>query len=70
MDHAAVLPADVVAVLTMFDAVERQHEEAHNTAHKRFADAINRFFDKLRIEETKYRTRMEELEVTWQLMGS
>ena len=63
VDHAAVLPADVVAVLTMFDAIERQQEESHITSHKRFADTINRFFDKLRTEENKYRTRMEELQV-------
>ncbi len=63
VDHAAGLPPDVVAVLTMFDALERQKEEAHNTAHKRFADSINRFFDKLQTEETKYNNRMEELQV-------
>lgn len=65
VDHAAGLPPDVVAVLTMFDALERQKEEAHNTAHKRFADSINRFFDKLQTEEAKYNNRMEELQV-WQ----
>lgn len=63
VDHAAGLPPDVVAVLTMFDALERQKEDGHNNAHKRFADAINRFFDKLRTEETKYNNRMEELQV-------
>ena len=63
MDHAAGLPPDVVAVLTMFDALERQKEESHNTAHKRFADSITRFFDKLQTEETKYNNRMEELQV-------
>ena len=54
VDHAAVLPPDVVAVLTMFDASEREKEEGHNNAHIRFADSITRFFDKLRTEETKY----------------
>ena len=63
VDHAAGLPPDVVAVLTMFDALERQKEEAHNSAHKRFADSINRFFDKLQTEETKYNNRMDELQV-------
>ena len=63
VDHAAGLPPDIVAVLTMFDALERQKEESHNTAHKRFADAITRFFDKLQTEETKYNNRMEELQV-------
>ena len=63
VDHAAGLPPDVVAVLTMFDALERQKEESHNTAHKRFADSITRFFDKLQTEETKYNNRMEELQV-------
>lgn len=63
VDHAAGLPPDVVAVLTMFDALERQREDGHNNAHKRFADSINRFFDKLRTEETKYNNRMEELQV-------
>ena len=63
VDHAAGLPPDVVAVLTMFDALEREKEEAHNSAHKRFADSINRFFDKLQTEETKYNNRMEELQV-------
>lgn len=63
VDHAAVLPPDVVAVLTMFDASEREKEEGHNNAHIRFADSITRFFDKLRTEETKYNNRMEELQV-------
>ena len=63
VDHAAGLPPDVVAVLTMFDALERQKEESHNNAHKRFADSITRFFDKLQTEETKYNNRMEELQV-------
>lgn len=63
MDHAAALPTDVVAVLTLFDKVERDREESHNTAHKRFTDAITRFFDKLQVEETKYNNRMEELQV-------
>lgn len=63
VDHAAGLPPDIVAVLTMFDALERKKEESHNTAHKRFADAITRFFDKLQTEETKYNNRMEELQV-------
>lgn len=63
VDHAAVLPPDVVAVLTMFDASEREKEGGHNNAHIRFADSITRFFDKLRTEETKYNNRMEELQV-------
>ena len=63
VDHAAVLLPDVVAVLTMFDASEREKEEGHNNAHIRFADSITRFFDKLRTEETKYNNRMEELQV-------
>lgn len=63
VDHAAGLPPDVVAVLTMFDAVERKKEDNHNAAHKRFADAVTRFFDKLHTEETKYNNRMEELQV-------
>ena len=61
LDHAAVLPTDVVAVLTLFDAAEREKEAAHSAAHKRFADTITRFFDKLHVEETKYNNRMEEL---------
>lgn len=62
MDHAAVLPTDVVAVLTLFDTAEREKDVSHSTAHKRFADAITRFFDKLQVEETKYNNRMEELQ--------
>lgn len=76
VDHAAGLPPDVVAVLTMFDAVERNKEESHNAAHKRFADTVTRFFDKLHTEETKYNNRMEELQVRachvtwyWHLIG-
>ena len=63
VDHAAGLPPDVVAVLTMLDALERQKEDSHNTAHKRFADSITRFFDKLQTEETKFNNRMDELQV-------
>ena len=63
IEHAAGLPPDVVAMLTMFDALEKQKEESFNAAHKRFADSINRFFDKLRTEETKYNNRMDELQV-------
>jgi hypothetical protein len=63
IDHAAALPADVVAVLTLFDENERKYEDDHCTAHKKFSDAITRFFDKIQAEEYKYNSRMEELEV-------
>ena len=63
IEHAAALPADVVAVLTLFDEDERKYEEDHCTAHKKFIEAITRFFDKIQAEEYKYNSRMEELEV-------
>lgn len=63
IEHASGLPPDVVAVLTQFDTSERGREEQLRQSHLRFREVVERFFNKLQGEETKYRSRMEELEV-------
>ena len=65
IEHASGLPPDVVAVLTQFDAEEREREEQHKQSHLKFRECVERFFNKLQTEENKYKTRMEELEVRY-----
>jgi len=63
VEHASILPPDVVSVLTQCDQVEQQREELHQQSHSKLMVTIEKFFSKLEAEEKKYRTRMEELEV-------
>lgn len=64
IDHASALPPEVVSVLTQCDSLERQREELHQQSHGKLLEVIERFFTKLEAEEKKYRTRMDELEVS------
>lgn len=52
-------------MLTLFDGEEKSYEEDHGKAHKKFIDAITRFFEKIQAEEYKYNSRMEELQVSF-----
>ncbi|CAH1789583.1 unnamed protein product [Owenia fusiformis] len=61
-EFASVFPPEVVSVLTYGDMPEREHEEAHQTAHKKFVEVIRKFFNKLQAEEEKYKDRLSELE--------
>lgn len=63
IEHASVLPPDVVSVLTQCDQIEQQREEIHQQSHAKLMSTIEKFFSKLEAEEKKYRTRMEELQV-------
>ena len=63
VEHASVLPPDVVSVLTQCDQVEQAREELHQQSHGKLMITIEKFFTKLEAEEKKYRARMEELEV-------
>ncbi|XP_013391352.1 uncharacterized protein LOC106159584 [Lingula anatina] len=59
---STVLPPNVVAVLTQGDQYEREREEAHHSAHKKFVEATQKFLKKLEAEEQKFHTRMADLE--------
>ena len=59
---STVLPPEVLAVLTEGDQSEREHEEGHYAAHKKYVDTVRKFVSKLEMEERKYKGRMEELE--------
>lgn len=63
IEHASVLPPDVVSVLTQCDQIEQRREEIHQQSHGKLLETIEKFFTKLEAEEKKYRTRMEELQV-------
>ncbi|CAH1270799.1 Hypp4440 [Branchiostoma lanceolatum] len=62
-EFTAVLPPDVVSILTQVNQAEREREERHQEAHRKFAETIRKFFQKLQMEENKYKDRMQELEV-------
>ena len=63
IEHTASLPPFIVHWITRLDHPEKEREESHQAAHIRFVDVIERFFAKLQAEESKYRARMDELEV-------
>ena len=63
IEQTASLPPFIVHWITRLDHSEKEREESHQGAHIRFVDVIERFFAKLQAEETKYRARMDELEV-------
>jgi hypothetical protein len=63
IEQTASLPPFIVHWITRLDQSEKEREESHQGAHIRFVDVIERFFAKLGAEETKYRARMDELEV-------
>ena len=65
IEHTASLPPFIVHWITRLDHTEKEREESNHAAHIRFVDAIERFFAKLQAEETKYKARMDELEVCW-----
>ena len=68
IEHASGLPPDVVAVLTQYDNEEREKEEQHRQSHLRFKECVERFFTKLQGEENKFKTRMDELEVSFHFL--
>ena len=67
VEHASVLPPDVLSVMTQCDQVEQDRESLHQQSHGKLMITIEKFFTKLEAEEKKYRARMEELEVCFLL---
>ena len=65
MDHASALPPDVVTVLCQCDTLEDQREDIHQKSHNKLSEIIGRFFSKLQAESKRYRTRMDELQVSF-----
>lgn len=63
IEQTASLPPFIVHWITRLDHPEKEREDRHQAAHIRFVDVIERFFSKLQAEETRYRARMDELEV-------
>lgn len=58
-DYAAVVPADIVAILTAGDREEHERGDAHVAAHVKFSEVIRKCFAKLEQEEKRYRDRWE-----------
>ncbi len=61
-EFGMVLPPDVIAILTEGDEEERKAEDNHLGAHKKYADTITKFFQKLQTEEERFKEKLEDLE--------
>ena len=61
-EYSSILPPDVLAVLTEGDEKERKAEEVHHAAHKKFAETVGKFFQKLQAEEARFKEKMADLE--------
>ena len=61
-DYGAVIPADIVAILTAGDKEEHEREEGHVAAQVKFSEVIRKCFAKLEQEEKRYQDRMGDLE--------
>ena len=55
------VPAEVIAMVTEYDAEERELESLHVASHARFAAAVRRFIAKAKEENSKYETHMSQL---------
>ena len=45
------------------DEPEKVAANKHNLAHTKYGDTVRKFYTRLQAEETKYKERMEELQV-------
>ena len=61
-DYGAIIPADIVAILTAGDKEEHEREEGHVAAQVKFSEVIRKCFAKLEQEEKRYQDRMGDLE--------
>lgn len=63
IEQTASLPPFIAHWIASMDRSEKDNEECLHATLTRFMDVIERFFAKLQAEETKYRARMDELQV-------
>lgn len=59
---SAVIPPNIVAVLTLNDEEEQKSEEEHHNSHKKYTETIKKLCSKLRAEHNKLKAKLSELE--------
>ena len=61
-EYSTMLPPEVVAVLTDCDSRESEMEDAHISAHVKFADTVRKFFTKLQQEEKNFKEKIDQVQ--------
>ena len=58
---SAVIPLNILTIITEGDEDEGKAEEDHYTSHTKFGETIRKFAQKLEAEEKRFKDRLEEL---------